>query len=53
MKKSEKALLKTIREKLDLQESGYRSVHATPNSAAVRREATARHLLTPAETDPP
>jgi dGTPase len=39
MEKSEKVLLKTIREKLDLQESGYRSVHATPNSAAVRREA--------------
>ncbi len=41
MEKSEKVLLKTIREKLDLQESGYRSVHATPNSAAVRREAEA------------
>jgi len=38
MEKSEKLLLKTIREKLDVQESGYRSVHATPNSAAVRRE---------------
>jgi dGTPase len=39
MEKSEKAFLKRIREKLDVQESGYRSVHATPNSAAVRREA--------------
>ena len=38
MEKSKRILLKTIREKLDLQESGYRSVHATPNSAAVRRE---------------
>ena len=39
MEKSEKAFLKRIREKLDLQESGYRSVHATANSAGVRREA--------------
>jgi dGTPase len=38
MGKSEEMLLKTIREKLDVQESGYRSVHATPNSAAVRRK---------------
>ena len=39
METSEKVFLKTIREKLDVQESGYSSVHATPNSAGVRREA--------------